>query len=188
MLVEMPSLPWADAFSPVDWTKVFIPETPLLEIVVRGTVVYLALFWLLRFFRRQSGGLSVSDLLVIVLIADAAQNAMAGEYRSVPDGVLLVAVILGWSFGLDWLGQCFPAFERLVHPGPVPLVRDGRMIRRNMRSELITEVELMTQLREQGIERLADVRAAYIEGDGRISVIGKDNPGESRGTPDPQTT
>src|SRR3954471_22244442 len=75
-------------FERVNWNSVFIPDTPLLEIVVRGTVVYLAIFMLLRVvLKRQSGNLGMSDLLVVVLIADAAQNAMAAEYKSVPDGI-----------------------------------------------------------------------------------------------------
>src|SRR3954471_18026759 len=129
-----------------------VPDTSLLEIFIRGTLVYLALYTLLRVvLKRQRGGVGVTDLLVIVLIADAAQNAMAGEYTSVPDGVLLVAVIIGWSAFLDWLGFRFPAFQRFVRPGPLPLVEDGRMIRENMAKEYITEDELMSQLRIDGL-------------------------------------
>lgn len=62
----------------VDWQNVLVPETPILEIVVRGTVVYLVLFALMRFvLKREAGAMSPSDLLIVVLIADAAQNAMA---------------------------------------------------------------------------------------------------------------
>ncbi|MBB6096621.1 uncharacterized membrane protein YcaP (DUF421 family) [Deinobacterium chartae] len=156
----------------VDWAKVLLPSTPLLEIIVRGSVTYLALFVLLRMvLKRESTDLSVTDLLVVVLIADAAQNGMAGGAKSVTDSVVLVAVILFWSYLLDWLGYHFPRFQRWVRPPPLPLVRDGRMLLRNMRRELITEDELMSQLRQQGIESLEAVRLACMEGDGRISVI-----------------
>lgn len=156
----------------IDWHGIFVPDMPLLEIFVRGTVVYLALFALLRgVLQRQAGGVAVTDLLVVVLIADAAQNAMAGEYRSVPDGILLVATIIFWSYALDWLGYYFPSVGRLVHPPPLPLVKDGRLLHRNMRKELITRDELMTQLREQGVEDLSCVKTAHMEGDGRISIV-----------------
>ena len=46
-----------------------------------------------RIFRRDAGSLSVSDLLVVVLIADAAQNGMAGEYRSLTEGAIVVGTI-----------------------------------------------------------------------------------------------
>jgi len=156
----------------IDWRAVFVPDTPALEIIVRGSVMYLALFALLRFvLRREAGSIGVADLLVIVLIADAAQNGMATGYTSIADGILLVATIVFWAYALNWLGYHFPAVQRLIHPPPLPLVRDGRLLRRNMRRELITEDELLSQLRLQGCEDLADVEFAAMEGDGRISVV-----------------
>jgi uncharacterized membrane protein YcaP (DUF421 family) len=158
----------------LDWERVFLPNTPLPEILLRGTLMYLALFVLLRLvLKRQSASMEVTDLLVVVLIADAAQNGMAGGYRSVPEGVLLVATILAWDYALDWLGYLWPAFQVLVRPPPLPLVRDGKLLRRNMRRELITEDELMSQVRKQGLQGLDEVRLACMEGDGHISVIGR---------------
>ena len=61
----------------IDWRAVFIPSTHIGEVFLRGSLIYLLLFFLLRIFRRQAGALGISDLLVVVLIADAAQNAMA---------------------------------------------------------------------------------------------------------------
>jgi uncharacterized membrane protein YcaP (DUF421 family) len=161
-----------DSVFAVDWVQLFKPDTPPLEMIVRGSIVYLSLFSLLRFvLRREAGTIAMSDLLVIVLIADAAQNAMAGSYNSIPDGLLLVATIVFWSFALDWLAYHVPWMARFLHPPPLPLVRDGRLLRRNMRRELITEDELMSQLRQQGVENLESVQRASMEGDGRISVI-----------------
>jgi len=162
----------ASLFS-VNWERIFVPDTPILEIFVRGSLVYLAIFILLRIVlkRQQSGVMSVTDLLLIVLIADAAQNAMADDYSSIPDGVLLVGTIMGWSYTLDWLAYRFPYFRQILHPPPVLLVKEGRLLRRNMRQELVTEEELMSQLRERGVQDLVQVKAAYVEGDGRISVV-----------------
>ena len=167
----------------VDWHRTFMPETPLLEIVLRGTLTYLALILLFRIvLKREPGTIAITDLLVVVLVADAAQNAMADDYHSVTDGIALVGTIIFWSYTLNWLGYHFPLVERIVHPPKLPLIRDGRLIRKNMRTELITEEELMSQLREQGVEDPSAVKVAYMEGDGRISVItdGK----EARGAPD----
>lgn len=149
-------------------------ETPLFETLLRGTAIYLGAFVLLRGVRRQSGIISTTDLLVVVLLADAGQNAMADDYRSVPDGLLLVAVIVGWSFALDWLGYHVPLVQRLVHPPPLPLVEDGRILYGNLRRELVTREELLTQLREQGIDDPADVHMAFMEGDGRVSAVKMD--------------
>ena len=69
----------------IDWKSVFVPSLHLGEIFLRGTIVYLSLFFLLRMLRREAGAISISDLLVVVLIADAAQNAMASEYKSITE-------------------------------------------------------------------------------------------------------
>ena len=157
-----------------DWSHVLVPEVPVLEIFVRGTLVYLGLLVLLRvFLRRQSGGLGVTDVLVVVLIADAASNGMADDYRTVPDGLLLVGVILFWAWVLDWLGFRFPFVQRFVKPPSLHLVAHGRPLWRNMAREFVTMDELMTAVREQGLEDLSGVEHAYMEGDGRISVIPK---------------
>lgn len=156
----------------IDWNALLVPDTPLLEIFIRGTLVYLGLFIMLRvLLRRQSGTVGIGDMLVLVLIADAAQNAMANDYHSVPDGLLLVGTIIGWSYALDWLGYHVPAIQRFVYPPPLPLVRDGKLLRRNMRRELITEEELMSQLRQNGIDSLDQIEQACMEGDGQISFV-----------------
>ena len=155
----------------VNWHDVFVPQSSLLEIFIRGTLTYFALFLILRFTRRGTGAIGINDLLVIVLIADAAQNAMAGDYKSVTEGVFLVVTIGMWDYSLDWIGHRFPFMARLLRPAPLSLVENGKMNRRNMRRELITVEELMSQLRQQGIEDLKDVKKCCLEGDGEISVI-----------------
>jgi uncharacterized membrane protein YcaP (DUF421 family) len=173
-------------FSRIDWSSMFVPDVPFLEIIVRGSVMYLGLFIMLRIvLKRQAGTLGMTDLLLITLLADASQNAMAGEYKSLPDGVVLVATIIFWNYLFDWLSVQSEWFERLIEPPPLPLVRRGKLLRRNMRSELITEGELLGKLREQGVEDLSKVRLVNIESDGQISVIQYDEkpqkPPERRG-------
>jgi uncharacterized membrane protein YcaP (DUF421 family) len=96
---------------------------------------------------------------------------MAGEYRSIPAGIVLVSTIIFWSYTFDWLNYKFPWFNRLTEPPPLPLIKNGKMLRRNMRHELITEEELMGQLREQGLDDVGKVKEAYMESDGHISVV-----------------
>jgi uncharacterized membrane protein YcaP (DUF421 family) len=159
-------------FDHIDWNSIFVPDTPFLEIIVRGSVMYLALTILLRIvLKRQTGTLGMTDLLLITLLADASQNAMAGEYRSLPDGIVLVATIIFWNYFFDWLTVKSEWFERLIEPPPLPLVKRGKLLRRNMRRELITEAELLGKLREQGVDDLSKVKLANIESDGQISLI-----------------
>ena len=158
----------------VDWYGIFAPSVPILEIVVRGSIVYLVLFALLRLtFKRIGGSIGLGDVLMIALVAAAAQNAIAREHHSVTDGIILVATIAFWSYFLDWLGHHWPAFQKFYHPPPLLLVKNGRFIRRNMRLELITEDELLSQLRRVGFDNLEEVMEAYMEGDGSITAIGE---------------
>lgn len=161
----------------VDWKAAFVPTVSVAEIVLRGSFVYLFLFFVLRVLRREAGAVGIPDLLVVVLVADAAQNAMASEYKSVTEGAILVATIAAWDYVLDWTGYKFPALRRLLRPSALPLVLDGRMLRHNMRRELITEEELRSQLREQGVENIEEVKRCSLEGDGHFSVIKKEPKG-----------
>ena len=88
----------------IDWSSVFVPTIGVAEIVLRGSIMYLGLFAVLRFMgRRQAGNFGPADLLVIVLIADAAQNGLGKEYGSVTEGLMLVLTIVGWEYLIDWL-------------------------------------------------------------------------------------
>ena len=155
----------------IDWSALLVPSLHLGEVVLRGTVVYLFLFFLLRILRREAGQLGISDLLVVVLIADASQNAMSSDYRSITEGAILVATIAFWDYFLDWLSFRVPALQRLLRPPPLLLIRNGRLQRENMKREMLQENELMAQLREHGMRSAGEVKACYLEGDGRISVI-----------------
>jgi uncharacterized membrane protein YcaP (DUF421 family) len=155
--------------------KALTPTLPVPEIVMRGTVVFLVLYFLLRLLpRRETGGAGTADILVIVLIADAAQNAMAGTYTSVPDGLVLVFTIVFWSWALDWATYRIPFLRPLILPASLVLVRDGRLLRKNMAREMISEDELWSQLRLHGIDDLSRVREARIESEGTVSVVTQD--------------
>ncbi|MEA5565932.1 DUF421 domain-containing protein [Anabaena sp. UHCC 0399] len=156
----------------IDWRAVFVPSISVLELVVRGSLVYLALFSVLRLLpSRQLGTLGITDLLVVVLFAEAAQNAMASNYTSITEGAILVGTVIFWSYFLNWLGYQLPAFQRFLNPSPMLLVKNGQMMQRHLQQELITEDELMSKLRQQGVEFLNDVKLAYMEADGSISII-----------------
>jgi uncharacterized membrane protein YcaP (DUF421 family) len=97
---------------------------------------------------RDVGALGVSDLLLLVIIADASQNAMAGEYESVVDGFVLIGTIIFWSFLLNYLSFRFDLIRRFVLPRPLCLVKDGVKQEKNLRRELIADEELSEILRE----------------------------------------
>ena len=163
---------------PVKWDELFVFTVSPLELFLRGTIVYLLIFVLMRLLRREPGTVGIADLLMVVLIADASQNAMSSEYRSVLDGCTLILTIVFWNYAFDWLTLHFKWIEKFTYPPPIPLVRNGSMIPNNMRQQFVTYAQLQSMLREHGIEDLSKVKAAYIEGSGHTSVIPADEEGD----------
>lgn len=161
----------------VDFHALFAFTVSPLELFVRGSAVYLFLLAVFRtVLQRDLGAVGVADMMVLVLVADAAQNAMAGEYRSISDGLVLVSTILGWNLGLDYLAFRFPRVRRILQPPVLLLIRDGRVLHRNLRREFLTMDELEAKLREHGVTDVADVAEAFMESDGSITVIQKNGP------------
>jgi uncharacterized membrane protein YcaP (DUF421 family) len=159
------------AWLELDWERMFVPHVPILETIIRGTVMYLAMFALLRVFRRQTGSLGPADLLVLLLIADAAQNGMADDYRSITEGLVLVGTIMAWEYAIDWLSYRVPAFGKAIERDPLLLIQDGQIVEKNLERELITRDDLLSQLRQKGVDDPARVACCFLEGDGHISVI-----------------
>jgi uncharacterized membrane protein YcaP (DUF421 family) len=156
----------------INWNDLFAVSVPPLELVIRGTVIYWFLVLVFRtILRRDVSAVGIADILLLVIVADAAQNAMAGESSSVSDGLILICTILGWNIVLDWLAYAVPALRHVVQPRELLLVRDGKVLHRSLRKELMTEAELWAKLREHGIDDLREVRAAYMERDGAVSVL-----------------
>jgi uncharacterized membrane protein YcaP (DUF421 family) len=156
----------------VDWSELFALSVSPLELIVRGTAMYWFLFLLFRLvIRRRVGAVGISDILLLVIIADASQNAMSGDYKSITDGCVLVATIVGWNYFVDWLTYASPALQKFLEPAPLPLIDRGRLLRRNLRHEFVNEEELRAKLREHGVTDYAQVERATMESDGQVSVI-----------------
>jgi len=156
----------------IDWSAIFTPSLGIADIVVRGSIMYLGLFVVLRFMaRRQAGNFGPADLLVIVLIADAAQNGLGKEYESVTEGLVLVMTIVAWEYLIDWVQYRFPSLRPILTAPPLTIIEDGKLVRTNVEREMLSEDELHSQLREKGVLHFKEVKLAKLEGDGRFSVI-----------------
>jgi uncharacterized membrane protein YcaP (DUF421 family) len=163
-----------DKLFDVDWSSIFVPSDSILEIVIRGTLIYLICFVFLRLARRGIGEIGITDVLIVVMIADAAQNGMSKDYKSVTEGLVLIGTLVFWDYFLDFLSTKSKFFERLLSPPKLCLIKNGEMLRRNMRKEMITKEELMSQLRLQGVEDISEVKESYLEPGGDVSIIKKE--------------
>jgi uncharacterized membrane protein YcaP (DUF421 family) len=158
----------------MDWHEVFGLTVSPWELILRGTAMYLFLFLLFRVVvKRRVGSIGMADLLILVIIADAAQNGMAGDYRSVTDGFILVSTLVGWNILIDWLTFRFPRLQKVLEPPPLLLIRSGRVLHENLRQEFMSPDDLRSKLREQQVDDPSEVAKAYLEPDGQVTVIKK---------------
>ena len=109
------------------------------------------------------------------MIADAAQNGLGKDYSSVTEGVPLVLTIVGWEYFLERLSFRFPSVRPILKPPALKLIQNGRVDKKNLRKEMLTEEELQSQLRELEIEHYGEVKLCTLEGDGRLSVLKNKN-------------
>jgi uncharacterized membrane protein YcaP (DUF421 family) len=146
----------------------------LASVALRTAIIYLAIVVMLRVAgKREVGQLSILDLVVLLLIADASQNAMVGTNTTLLGGVVAAGTLVVFDRGLRLLTDRSRRASRLVQGEPRLLVRDGVTLPRAMREEGIDRDELEAALRAHGLERPAQVKLAVLETDGSISVIPK---------------
>ena len=154
-----------------DWHAILAFETPLFELLVRSSVLYFVLLLLVRLLPRRTGGeLANMDLIFILLITEGAAHAM-GEYTSVADGLVTIATLVAWNWSINALSFHVPAIERLVAAAPLQIIRDGKLLRRNMRREYLTMEEIKANLHKEGLDDISQVKSAYVEGDGHITFV-----------------
>ncbi|NMR28755.1 DUF421 domain-containing protein [Crystallibacter degradans] len=169
----------------MDWASILDPSLPVAELVVQGSLLFLGLTFILRLTgQRESGSLALTDLLVVVLLAEAVSHAFAPDSTSVTDGLILVVTILAWSVVLDAVAYKFPSVRKILKPSKRSLIENGQLNKHLMRREFMGREEIEAQLRLQGIENLDQVKYAFMEPNGMISTFRKDG-GEADPTPQP---
>jgi len=142
------------------------------DIVLRTAVVYLVVLVGLRLAgKREIGQMTVFDLVVLLLIANAVQNAMVGPDTSLAGGILAALVLLLLNATVARLRLRWPTMRRLVEGAPTLLVLRGQVLADNLRREGLDQETLEAALREHGVADLSAVDMAVLEIDGTISVV-----------------
>jgi len=144
---------------------------PYWHLVLRATVVYLAVLFLLRIGgKRQIGQMGTGEFVAILLISNAVQNAMNGGDNSITAGLILAAVLVALSALVAYLSFRSKRIESLFQGSPTVLIHRGKIIRKNLEKEFLNLHELKTYLRKQGIHDFQDIDEAILESDGSLSV------------------
>jgi uncharacterized membrane protein YcaP (DUF421 family) len=146
-------------------------------IVLRAVAVYLFIMVGFRITgKREVGQLAPFDFALILLIANAVQNAMVGPDTSLVGGLTAAAVLLIVNWGLGRLALNHRGFERVLRGHARVLVSRGQVLNDSLKAESITHQDLMQALRENGCPSVEECRLAVMEVDGTISVVTRPAP------------
>ena len=155
----------------IDFEALFAIEGSVLETILRSTILYFGILLLMRILPRRTGGeLAVMDLIFVLLIAEAATHSI-GDYSSLTEGFIAIGTLMSWDYLVNLLSFHVPVVEKLFSAPAIQIIKRGKMLRRNMRSEYITEEELKENIRKKGLEDISQVKHAFVEGDGKITII-----------------
>ena len=150
----------------------FVPEISLVEKVIRPIIVYVALVGLLRLGgRRELAQMNSFDLVILLIISNAVQNAIIGEDNSLLGGLVGGATLILLNLGVNRFLYRHPELDSKLEGEPITLVKDGRILRKNLQHELITESELLAAIRRQGLTGVEACDEVVLETSGMISVV-----------------
>jgi len=159
---------------PKELHDLLIPTVPYWNLIVRAVIVYLVVLALLRLSgKRQVANLGTSELVALLLISNAVQNAMNGGDNSLTGGLVLAGVLMVLSFGCAVLTYFSRDWERFIQGRPTMLMHKGILLRHNLRRELLSIREFRALLRKQGVQDFHEVEEAVLESDGYVSVVKK---------------
>ena len=147
----------------------------LIDIVVRTAVVYLALLLGLRLTGKRSvGQMTPWDFILLLLLANAVQNAMTGPDTSLVGGLVAAGTLIAVNMVVAWIVHRNERLGRVIEGTPTILIRHGQIITQNLAKEGITKDDLLRALREHGVNTVEEVRSAILEVDGSVSVVKED--------------
>ena len=148
----------------------------MIVIAVKAAFIYLFLIFGLRLLgKRELGQMAVYDLVLIIVIANAVQNAMLGNDNSLVGGLIAALTILLINRLFTWFLVRRPHFKNFLLGTPVLIVRDGKMLKNPMDKAGITREHVLAAMREHGISDLEKVQIAVLEVDGEISIVSEDS-------------
>ena len=150
-------------------------QNPYLRIVLSSIAVYIFIILAIRFFgKKELSQLSVFDLVFILLISNAVQNAMVLGDNSLYGGLAAALSLFCVNYILKKLQLRFPKFGKLIQGDAIMLVYQGKIIPSHLKMAGISEEEVMQAVREHGVASVSEVDLAVLEVDGNISVLSHD--------------
>lgn len=146
--------------------------TPWYELVIRGTVIYIFMFIIMRVWgKKHLGELTAFDFILLLFMSEAVQNSLVDDEKSLFGGMIVIATFLSWNVLVNKLTFHFRPLEKLLDGEPKVLIKDGKIVESVRQKEQITDQELHEAIRQQGVLEIGKVKQATIETNGHISVV-----------------
>jgi len=143
-----------------------------MDIVARATVMFVVLYVLLRIMgKREIGQLTPFELVVMIVLGDLIQQGVTHNDFSLTGAILAISTFAFLAIMMSWITYLFPKAEQLLDGEPRVIVRDGQLLKENLRRDRITQSEVESEMRLAGIARMTDVAWAILEPQGKISFI-----------------
>jgi uncharacterized membrane protein YcaP (DUF421 family) len=158
-----------------------------MDIVLRATVIFLALYAVVRLMgKRELGQMTPFELIVLVVIGDLIQQGVTQNDFSMTGAIIAVSTIAFWALVFSWLSYLSPLAERLLEGEPRVIVRDGELLDANLRRSRLTRSEIESEMRLAGIGSMGDIAWGILEPRGKISFIQRSESGGEKPPPQPK--
>lgn len=143
--------------------------------VLRAAAIYLLLLFIFRMAgRRTLAQTTTFDLVLLLIVSEATQNAMLGDDNSLTNSFLIITTLVGLNIIFSLVKQRFPEAEKIIEGVPLVIVAEGKPLKDRMQKARVDEDDVLTAARElQGLERLDQIKYAVLERSGGISIIPK---------------
>jgi uncharacterized membrane protein YcaP (DUF421 family) len=160
-----------------------------MDIVLRATVIFLALYLLVRLMgKRELGQMTPFELIVLIVIGDLIQQGVTQNDFSLTGAIIAISTIALLALLMSWATYLWPWAERVLEGEPRVIVRDGEILTDNLRRNRLTKAEIESEMRLAGIGRLSEVAWAILETRGKISFIKRSEGGGEEPPPSPKNT
>ncbi len=146
-----------------------------MDSILRAAVVYTVLLLLFRITGRRSlAQITTFDFVLLLIIAEATQQVMIDDDNSMTNGFLVITTLLSLDLGFLVLSGRSRIVDRLINDVPLVLVRDGRALQERMTKSRVSEADILQSARQEGLERMEQIKYAVLERNGDISIIPKE--------------
>lgn len=154
--------------------EMFALSAPWWQFVLRAVVIYVLVMVLMRLSgKRAVGQFTPFDLVLVILLGNAVQNGINGGDNSLTGAVIMASTLIALNYLVAQLTMRYRSVEKLVEGEPVVLARHGKVFKKVLRRELVSEDDFEKALRKNNVEDVADCEVVLLETNGQISMVPK---------------